>query len=294
MKLTHALCSLFAGLFSAALLHGQVPVKRTVPKPPVSVADPGVKSEPTPPAVTADSSSARVIQYGEKDVIPLKAKLRFTTLIVLPKAEKILDFVTGDKEFWVINGAENMAYVKPAKAGARTNLNLITGSGNIYSFTLSEVGDTQDAPDLKVFIEPKDESMEARISGPKRFVPAQELAQAKQEAQVAREEVQEVKQQEQTQIDRGVNRAVSLMRFSYEFKPVGKRPFRVRTIFHDDRFTYFDANPTELPVVYEVKDGQFNLIDFQFRDGFFVVPKVIDEGFLVIGKSRLHFTRKDQ
>ena len=47
------------------------------------------------------------------------ARLRFTTLIVLPKAEQILDFVCGDKEFWVVNGAQNFAYVKPAKAGGR-------------------------------------------------------------------------------------------------------------------------------------------------------------------------------
>ena len=72
-------------------------------------------------------------------MIAVKAKVRFTTLIVLPKQEQILDFTCGDKEFWIVNGSQNFAYVKPAKAGSRTNLNLITASGNVYSFVLSEV-----------------------------------------------------------------------------------------------------------------------------------------------------------
>ena len=57
-------------------------------------------------------------------------------MIILPEQEEILDFVCGDKEFWVVSGAQNLAYVKPAKAGATTNLNLVTASGNVYSFLL--------------------------------------------------------------------------------------------------------------------------------------------------------------
>jgi type IV secretory pathway VirB9-like protein len=53
------------------------------------------------------------------------------TLIMLPKEEQILDFTCGDKDWWVINGTQNLAYIKPAKAGAQTNLNLITASGGI-------------------------------------------------------------------------------------------------------------------------------------------------------------------
>src|SRR5262249_25143611 len=82
---------------------------------------------------------ARVVRYGERVIVRLKAKLRYTTLLVLPKAERILDFTCGDKEYWVVNGNQNLAYIKPAKAGAQTNLNLIAESGNIYSFVITEV-----------------------------------------------------------------------------------------------------------------------------------------------------------
>src|ERR1700729_2949715 len=74
------------------------------------------------------SDEARVVKYGKEDIVPIRAKVRFSTLIVLPEDEEILDFTTGDKEFWVINGAHNLCYVHPAQAGIRSNLNLITAS----------------------------------------------------------------------------------------------------------------------------------------------------------------------
>src|SRR5437899_3278224 len=117
--------------------------------------------------------TAKVVSYGEKDVIAVKAKVRFTTLIVLPKQEQILDFTCGDKEFWIVNGSQNFAYVKPAKAGSRTNLNLITASGNVYSFVLTEVSGTSAVePDLKVFVELKEEAMTSAMNGAPRFVSA--------------------------------------------------------------------------------------------------------------------------
>src|SRR5947209_2622699 len=102
-------------------------------------------------AALSDPPAASVIGYNDRDVVPVKTKLRFTTLIILPKNEQILDFTCGDKEFWVVNGNQNFAFIKPAKAGARTNLNLITASGNVYSFLVSEVSETKLEPDLKVF-----------------------------------------------------------------------------------------------------------------------------------------------
>src|SRR5215471_7865143 len=106
------------------------------------------------------SPGVKRFEYGERDVLRLNAKLRYTTLIILPRNEQILDFTCGDKEYWVVNGTQNLAYVKPAKVGSRTNLNLITASGNIYSFVLAEVSETPEAvPDLKVFVETDDHAM---------------------------------------------------------------------------------------------------------------------------------------
>ena len=79
------------------------------------------------------SREARTVKYAAKDIVPIRAKVRFTTLIVLPANEKILDFVTGDKDFWMVEGVQNFCYIKPAKSGSSTNVTLITAAGNVYT-----------------------------------------------------------------------------------------------------------------------------------------------------------------
>src|ERR1700732_2410515 len=109
-----------------------------------------------PPSSVADDG-ARVVKYSKEDVVAVHAKLRFSTLIVLPDDEEILDFTTGDREFWIINGSHNLCYVHPAQSGIKRNLNLITASGHVYSFLWAEIsGDPNAQPDLKLFIEPKE------------------------------------------------------------------------------------------------------------------------------------------
>src|SRR5438105_7245034 len=114
----------------------------------------------------ADPGGARTVKYSQQDIISVRAKLRFSTLIVLPQNEEILDYATGDKEFWIINGAHNLCYVHPAQAGIRSNLNLITASGHVYSFLLTEISNEPNAdPDLKIFVEPKEGSTIAVNNG---------------------------------------------------------------------------------------------------------------------------------
>src|SRR5689334_11003043 len=88
--------------------------------------------------VAAQATGIREVTASDRTVIPLSARLRFTTMIVLPDGEEILDVICGDRDFWVISSVQNVAHVKPAKAGAETNLNLVTARGTIYSFLLSE------------------------------------------------------------------------------------------------------------------------------------------------------------
>src|SRR5580704_561851 len=114
---------------------------------------------PASPAHAATEAAARVVKYAKEDIVPVHAKLRFSTLIVLPDNEEILDFTTGDKEFWIVNGAHNLCYVHPAQAGIRSNLNLITATGHLYSFLLTEISNEPTAqPDLKLFIVPREGS----------------------------------------------------------------------------------------------------------------------------------------
>ena len=287
---TQCLAVAFFSVLCASFLNG--PAAQAEPQPKhAAVPQPAKVPEETP--IPVPPPEARVVVYSEQDVVPVNTKLRYTTLIVLPKNEEILDFTCGDKEFWVVNGNLNFAYVKPAKAGAKTNLNLVTASGNIYSFILSEVSESPKAePDLKIFVDLKDDAMlAASRSGPK-FVSAQELDHYKDELQKARQETTQVKATEQAAIKQGVSQFVSQVRFSYRFE-AGKKPFFVRAMYHDDRFTYIQARPEETPTLYEIKDGQPNLVNFDYKDGVYVVGKILDRGYLVIGKQKLAFTSED-
>ena len=139
------------------------------------------------PAHAATEAAARVVKYSKEDIVPVRAKLRFSTLIVLPEDEEILDFTTGDKEFWIINGAHNLCYVHPAQAGIRSNLNLITASGHVYSFLLTEISNEPNAePDLKIFVEPKDGSGIAANTGLRGYVRAGEAEAYKKELETLR------------------------------------------------------------------------------------------------------------
>src|SRR5579863_1257522 len=238
---------------------------------------------------SAPPHTARVVPYGEKDVVGVHAKIRYTTLIVLPKQESILDYTCGDKEFWIVNGNANFAYVKPAKANSETNLNLITASGNVYSFVLREVSDAPDAmPDLKVFLEPKEESMLSAINGAPKFVSAAQVDDYRQQVQIAKE-------QAQATVDREASRMRSeypaKLRYQYRF-PVNDKRFRVAAIYDDGKFTYIHANPEETPALYELKDGKPSLINFEFKDGVYTVQKVLDRGYLAIGRRKLNFVRE--
>jgi type IV secretion system protein VirB9 len=129
----------------------------------------------------AQDASARTIQYHSQDIVPIHAKLKYTTLIQVPPTEKIMEAATGDKDFWIVDVVGNFCFVHPAKAGISSNLNLITDKGNIYSFTLQDVSGTSDTPDLKVLIEPADRSSIVAANGPPQFVPAVQLEQTRQQ-----------------------------------------------------------------------------------------------------------------
>src|ERR1700692_5152040 len=74
-------------------------------------------------------ASPRTVQYHSQDIVPIRAKVKYTTLIELPMTEKIMEAATGDKEFWIVDVIGNFCFVHPAKQGISSNFNLITAKG---------------------------------------------------------------------------------------------------------------------------------------------------------------------
>jgi type IV secretion system protein VirB9 len=249
-----------------------------------------------PAARLEPASKSRVVRYAASDIVPLATRVRFTTMIVLPADERILDFICGDKEFWIVNGTQNFAYVKPAKPGARTNLNLVTASGNVYSFLLTEITDAGRDPDLKVSIELQEPSMIAAAAGPPSFVSARQVEDYRARVDLAKADARRATEQAQTTLEASLAAFRSSyprqLKFVYRVR-LQQPPFFVTAMYHDGTFTYIHARAVEVPTLYELKDGKPSLVHFDFTDGVYVVDKIVDHGYLTIGAKRLLFDRTE-
>jgi type IV secretory pathway VirB9-like protein len=235
-------------------------------------------------ALTASAQeSARTVQYHASDIVPIRAKVKFTSLIELPPTEKIMEAATGDKDFWIVDVVGNFCFVHPAKAGISSNLNLITDKGNIYSFTLQDVSTTAEEADLKVIVQPADTSSLAASGGPPKFVPAAQLAQAQ-------EQLAALQMNMKQSVDSYKSAYPMELKFDYSFK-ANEMPFDIQAIYHDDRFTYIKAGAQEKFSVYEVRDGKPNLVTYELREGTYIIPKVMSDGYVELGKKRRVFTR---
>jgi len=240
-------------------------------------------------AQTADTSraarEARTVKYAAKDIVRITTRPRFTTLVLLPPQERILDFVIGDKDAWVLEGTQNFAYLKPTKAGLETSMNLVTASGNIYTFYCTSAEDAQ--ADLKLFIEPTDEKMLTAASGAPRLVPASEVDQVREAAAL------EVKAAQERSNHFRSEYPVRALKFDYKFTK-DKKPFLISAIYHDDRLTYIHSNASEKPTFYEIKDGQPTLVNYTLEDGVYVIDHIVDKGYLSIGKHKTTFERQGE
>jgi type IV secretory pathway VirB9-like protein len=243
------------------------------------------------------ADGARIVKYSQTDVIPIQAKVRFSTLIILPADEEILDFTTGDKDFWIINGTHNLCYLHPAQSGIRSNLNLVTASGHVYSFLLTEISKEENGePDLKVFVVPGEGSDLAGSPVPEKFIRASE-------ADAYRNELSELRAQvahriEQAQADAEARIAEykqtypAKLEFDYSYSHKATQPpFLVSQIYHDDTFTYLRSAAPEKPAIYELKDSKPSLINFTYENGLYVIPKIVDSGYIVVGKKKITFNR---
>src|SRR5262249_42006431 len=132
---------------------------------------------------------------------------------------------------------------------------------------------------------------------PAKLVRASEVEAYKEEITQLRNQAAENLQLAQNQAARQVDdyrrNYSAQIEFDYHFDKKGRvRPFLVSAIYHDDQFTYIKSAASEKPTLYEIKDKKPNVINFDLENGVYVVPKIIDNGYLAIGKKRMIFGRK--
>ena len=249
-----------------------------------------------PPAKHLQPSAPRTVVVNDADKPPviLTGQLQ-ATLIVLPAEEKVATVFGGDTVNWVFDGghvASRFISVKPKAAGTSTDLHIISDHGNEYTLQLREVSaDADPRFDSKVLITPGDPAGKERLASMPVFVPAADLDKAKAEAAAAKAaQVAEVKAEE-SKAEQYRSQYPGSLKFDYRWDRKKGDELGLEQVWHDDRFTYLRGQFQETPALYEIKDGKPSLINFDFANGLYTVPKEVARGYLTIGKKKVEFDR---
>ena len=277
--------------------------KGTVVKPSIPIfvaAGLGLLAEAHGVAATVphhlEANAPRTVTVSETDTPPvIRAGLLQSTLILLPPEEKVATVFGGDTVDWVFDGghvASRFISVKPRLANGSTDIHIVSDHGNEYTLQLREVSADADPHfDSKVFIVPGDKAAKDRLAELPVFVPAAELDKAKQEAAAAKAAATAELKAEDTKAEQYRSQYPGSLHFDYAWDQKKGRELGLEQIWRDDKFTYLRGHFQETPALYELKDGKGSLINFDFSNGLYTVPKELDNGYLAIGKQKVEFHR---
>jgi type IV secretory pathway VirB9-like protein len=238
--------------------------------------------------------------YSPDDIPIIHTRIRYVTVIILPPTERIIETVCGDKDWWQVDPVENLIYIKPTKAAISTNLTILGKSGMLYQFALEEITEVPNAkPNVRVTVRWPDSLKTAQAAHGPKFVTKAEMDSVvedyQQQLQVATENARTVQTAAKTVLQDEVTRMRTQypaeLQFDYGIA-LDTKPFYVRAMYSDKRFTYVKLDAPEAPAIYEIKDGKPNLLNYDFVNGVFIIRRVVDQGYLAIGKAKLHFSRR--
>ena len=245
---------------------------------------------------TADNAQHILLLEDAPDrrVYQLTTRIRHTTVITLPAGEQILDYVVGDAEYWHLSGSANVAFLKPIAEGVDTNIALVCASGRIYTFLVQE-SDLVD-PHLVVRIEPDGQGPDSDAAGnggmrEPLFVSREQVRGFELMAAQAQLELALVRAEALEDLDAFRADYPTRIRFAYRLEDEADDwPWQITGMWHDGQFTYLRSNAQETPALYEEQDGEPSLVPYDLHDdGFYVVRRIVGEGWFQIGDERLEW-----
>ena len=250
----------------------------------------------TTPSHPLQPNAPRTVAVSESQAPPvIRAGLLQSTLIVLPAEEKVANVFAGDTVDWVFDGghvASRFISVKPKAANGSTDVHIVSDHGNEYTLEIREISGEDDPHyDSKVLIEPADKDAKDRLTQLPVFVPVADLDKAKLEAAAAQAAQAAALRAEQTKEEAYRSQYPGSLHFDYVWDEKKGKELGLQQIWRDDKFTYLRGTFQETPALYELKDKKPSLINFDFSNGLYTVPKQIEGGYLAIGKEKVDFHR---
>ncbi len=257
-----------------------------------------------PTTIQAQGKAPRTVQVSATTAPPvIRTILNQSTLLELPAEEKVATIFGGNTDDWLINAghvASRFVSVKPKAAAAKstTNLHIISDHGNDYTLELKEVSaDQAGGFDSTVFLVQTDTDAQKKIADAPVFVPVAEVKEKEErlEREVAQAKAAAAadKKTAETAQEKYQSTYPSNLHFAYSWDQSKAKALGVRQIWDDGKFTYIQGKFEEPPVVYELKDKKPSLINFDFANGLYTVPKLLQNGYVAIGKARVEFHRQE-
>ena len=247
-------------------------------------------------AATLQPSAPRTIIILDTDTPPvIRAGLLQSTLIELPAEEKVATVFGGDTVSWVFDGghvASRFISVKPKIANSTTDVHIVSDHGNEYTLQLREISaDADQHFDSKVFVSPGDRAGKDKLAELPVFVPAAEVDKLKSEAAEAQAKEANERKATEAKAEQYRSQYPGQLHFDYTWDHKKASALGLQEVWRDSKFTYLRGHFQETPALYELKDGKPSLINFDFADGLYTIPKTLTEGYLTIGKQRVEFKR---
>ena len=240
--------------------------------------------------VITDSAPPPVVRVG----------LLQSTLLELPTGEKVVTVFGGDTNSWIFDaGHVSSRYVsiKPKIADETTDVHIVSDHGNEYTVELREISSDKNDPhfDSKINISSSDAKAADNIAKAPVFVPAAEAEAKETQLQKEADDAKKAAEADHKTVAATTEAFKAsypgTLHFDYTWDQKKGAAFGIQQIWRDDKFTYLRGQFQETPALYEVKDKKPSLINFDYSNGLYTVPKELENGYLAIGKQKVEFHR---
>jgi hypothetical protein len=248
-------------------------------------------------ALAEDTATTKVIRMRRGEIPTIHCSQGQVCEIDFDEAEQIMKAPLGDSTDWaaafLTDVAKNHLLIKTLTEGKDnpcpdTSMHVIMQSGNVYSFQLVDVSRTKAPPDLRVTVELADDGMKEATTHPK-YVSAETLKQQEDEASHLKAQLEEERQKSKAvleeQIEQFRHEFPKKLKPAYDFNR--NNPFGLEDIARLDGYTLFwFRHPSELPSLYEIRDGKPSLVEAKYDGGLLIVPAPLTDGYLAVGKKQ--------
>lgn len=248
-------------------------------------------------SLLGQSAEIKTIRMRRGEIPTINCSQGQVCEIDFDEAEQIMKAPLGDSKDWaaafLTDAAKNHLLIKTLTEGKdnpcpQTSMHVIMQSGNVYSFQLVDVSRTKTPPDLRVSVEIVDDGMREATAHPK-YVTTDALKLAEDE--VARVKAQLEDERRKTgsvvaeQVEKFKRDFPKNLKPQYDFSR--NNPFGLEEIARMQEYTLLWFNhPSEIPSLYEIRDGKPSLVQVKYDDGLMIVSAPLMDGYLAVGKKQ--------